>query len=99
MELYLRPTFCEPIVIVLLPGSSIYTLCKPLIDVTRLTLGEIVTNIRFYSFYATSWALIEISFSGHLGLSQTRLRITSQLFINNFSTLIICITQFLMTYD
>jgi hypothetical protein len=87
-EPYLRPTFCELIVIALLPSSSMYTLCKPLVDVTGQTLGEIVAKVCFYRFYATSWALIEISFSGRLGLSQMRLRITSQLFSNNFTTLI-----------
>jgi hypothetical protein len=39
---------------------------------------------------------VKISFSGRRGLSQTRLRITSQLCITDGTTLIICITQFLM---
>jgi hypothetical protein len=78
-----------------------YTLCKPLSDVICLTLDG---NYNWYLLLrvlcrALGINSVEISFSGCLGLSQTRLRITSQLFINNFTTLIICIAQFLKTYD
>jgi hypothetical protein len=49
----------------LLPGSRNYVLYKPLIDFLRLALSEIVTDICFFGFYATRWALIEqISFQG-----------------------------------
>jgi hypothetical protein len=42
-----------------LPGSRIYTLCKPIVDFARLALGEIVVDIGFFSFDVTRWALIE----------------------------------------
>jgi hypothetical protein len=75
LKRFLCPTFWKTIVIVLLPGSRIYTLCKPLVDDTRLSLGS---NYNCYLFlrascHALGTNRVEISSSGRLGLSQTSL--------------------------
>jgi hypothetical protein len=55
-----------------------YTLCKPLVDFLRHALGEIVTVTCFLELlcHGLGTNSVEISFSGRLGLSQKRLRIT-----------------------